>query len=445
MQIPDPDGARFDRLKSCPFEQSHDLGGIDMTVPVEVPRKAAPSRLGLAEINEEYTAARPDDSAQLRCKIPTRGAAEVVQHHRSDPQIETRIRKRKQLSGGILEAHFDSSLCRLRARPGQHFDRRIHPADRSGPANDLFRANRERAGSAPDIEHRLARPQARQVEQPLAQLPLAPAQEEPNDRIVEHRRVQDRSQGPLLRTPGRRILDRHGPSSKMDICSIRSVGSQPMAAEERKRRIVRYRTTTATLSGRAPEDRRIQRTHALLHEALGSLIREKAYDRITVAQILNRAGVSRSTFYIHFRDKDDLLTSGMRALLFGVLATDGAAPADTADRMVGFCLPLLSHIHQHRRSARAKLGERGRAILHAHLRSVLAEWILQALAGNHQRPLPLSGRSSVAPELLAHHIASTFVLVLHWWLDHDAATAPAEADRLFRALVMPVLRSATGS
>ena len=214
-----------------------------------------------------------------------------------------------------------------------------------------------------------------------------------------------------------------------------------MAAKNGKHRIVRNRTVTPTLSGGEPADRRIRRTRALLHEALGSLIREKAYDRITVAQILDRAGVSRSTFYIHFRDKDDLLASGMRALLFDALATDGAASSDTAERMVAFCVPLLRHIHHHRRSARAKLGERGRAILHAHLRSVLAEWIVQALDGGRGPSAPPSRHSAVAPELLAQHIASTFVLVLHWWLDQDGRTASDEADKLFRALVMPVLRA----
>jgi hypothetical protein len=47
----------------------------------------------------------------------------------------------------------------------------------------------------------------------------------------------------------------------------------------------------------------------------------------------------------------------------------------------------------------------------------------------------------VVPQLLASHIASTFVLVLHWSLDHGGTMSPAEADKLFRALVMPVLRS----
>jgi AcrR family transcriptional regulator len=182
-------------------------------------------------------------------------------------------------------------------------------------------------------------------------------------------------------------------------------------------------------------DRRIQRTRALLHEALGSLIRAKPYDRITVAEILDRAKISRSTFYIHFRDKDELLTSSMRALLLGVLPADGAANTDVAERTVAFSLPLLSHIQQHRRSAKARLGERGRAILHEHLRRALSEWIVQTMG----RDLQNSRRSPIVPELLAQHIASTFVLMLHWWLDRGGSTSVVEANELFRSLVMPVL------
>jgi len=189
-------------------------------------------------------------------------------------------------------------------------------------------------------------------------------------------------------------------------------------------------------------DRRIQRTRAILHEALGSLIREKAYDRITVAQILDRAKVSRSTFYIHFRDKDDLLMSSIRALLLGVPSTGGGAAPDAAERMVAFSLPLLTHIREHLHSAKTRLGERGRAVLHEHLRLVLSEWIMQTLDGSRGPPTSRPRRSPIAPELLARHIASTFVLVLHWWLDHAGSASPVEADKLFRALVTPVLGSA---
>src|SRR5262245_35421101 len=56
-------------------------------------------------------------------------------------------------------------------------------------------------------------------------------------------------------------------------------------------------------------DRRVRRTRDLLGSALVQLIQEKAFDAITVQEVLERAGVSRSTFYAHFSDKDDLLLS----------------------------------------------------------------------------------------------------------------------------------------
>ncbi|WP_280215462.1 helix-turn-helix domain-containing protein [Nocardia cyriacigeorgica] len=34
---------------------------------------------------------------------------------------------------------------------------------------------------------------------------------------------------------------------------------------------------------------------------------ERGYERVTVTDVIDRADVGRSTFYAHYRDKDDLL------------------------------------------------------------------------------------------------------------------------------------------
>jgi AcrR family transcriptional regulator len=57
------------------------------------------------------------------------------------------------------------------------------------------------------------------------------------------------------------------------------------------------------------KDRRSQRTKRILVEALASLIQEKRYELITVQNIIDRADVGRSTFYEHYRDKEDLMAS----------------------------------------------------------------------------------------------------------------------------------------
>ncbi|WP_410875391.1 TetR/AcrR family transcriptional regulator [Nocardia sp. A7] len=54
-------------------------------------------------------------------------------------------------------------------------------------------------------------------------------------------------------------------------------------------------------------DRRVRRTRDTLHRALIELMIERGYDKVTVSDIIGRADVGRSTFYAHYRDKDDLL------------------------------------------------------------------------------------------------------------------------------------------
>jgi AcrR family transcriptional regulator len=52
-----------------------------------------------------------------------------------------------------------------------------------------------------------------------------------------------------------------------------------------------------------------------LGSALGALIQEKSIDDVTVQEVLDRASVGRSTFYLHFSDKHDLLLSQLEKFL----------------------------------------------------------------------------------------------------------------------------------
>lgn len=62
-------------------------------------------------------------------------------------------------------------------------------------------------------------------------------------------------------------------------------------------------------------DPRIRRTSRLIREALVRLIDEKGYDAITVLDITDRADINRSTFYYHYRDKDELLQQSIQDML----------------------------------------------------------------------------------------------------------------------------------
>ncbi len=178
-------------------------------------------------------------------------------------------------------------------------------------------------------------------------------------------------------------------------------------------------------------DRRIQRTQKLLHEAFVALLGERPYESIAVRDILERAGVGRSTFYMHFRDKHELLTSGIGQML------DSAYTAASASRssnggILGFSLPMFEHIQRHRRTPHVRIGATGWAVVHEQMRKAIAELI----AGN-LKTLAQQGKTAVRipSDLLVQHVASTFILVLGWWLERGGRLSAKEVDDLFRALL----------
>jgi AcrR family transcriptional regulator len=188
-------------------------------------------------------------------------------------------------------------------------------------------------------------------------------------------------------------------------------------------------------------DRRVQKTKRLLHEALGSLIREKPYDSIVVQEILDRANVGRSTFYMHFRDKDELLISSIYDLLHSVRTAEPTPSRSRYERMIRFSRPIFEHIHQHRHSGAAHMGIRGRAIIHEHLQKVVSELIAEDVRKEFQ-----SGRKQdrrIPSDLLVQYLASTFILVLNWWVESRRPLQPEEIDALFRSLVLPTLAAAS--
>ena len=174
-----------------------------------------------------------------------------------------------------------------------------------------------------------------------------------------------------------------------------------------------------------------------MHEALGDLIREKPYDAIVVQEILDRANVGRSTFYMHFRDKDDLLVSGIHDMLRPVHATELPPSGGRYERILRFSLPIFEHIQQHRQTGAAKMGTRGRAIIHEHLRRVLAQLIADDVRKDFQGRRKTAGR--IPPDLLVQYVASTFILVLNWWVESRNPLPPKDVHSLFRALILPTL------
>jgi AcrR family transcriptional regulator len=187
------------------------------------------------------------------------------------------------------------------------------------------------------------------------------------------------------------------------------------------------------------KDARVRRTRRRLREAIVSLIHEKSYPAIVVDEILERADVGRSAFYAHFPNKDALLASGIEQMLQATAPRPSPPSVGRFGNVLRFSFPVFEYIDQRRHASAAKMGRRGRQIVHQHLHRVLAARIRDQVGRVQEQ----ERRTSALPaDLLTEYIVTTFMLVLNWWVESGSPLSPREVDDVFLALVGPALTSA---
>ena len=72
---------------------------------------------------------------------------------------------------------------------------------------------------------------------------------------------------------------------------------------------------TARESNPPSSDRRVRRTRSALARALIELVEERDLSRISVSDVAEAAGVSRSAFYDHYRDVHELAEDACTAMI----------------------------------------------------------------------------------------------------------------------------------
>jgi len=98
-------------------------------------------------------------------------------------------------------------------------------------------------------------------------------------------------------------------------------------------------------------DPRIARTHQALREALMELARERDVDEISVAEIAEVAGINRSTFYQHYRDKGVLLADVLDAVTQEAMesVTVDLGPAELRQVLLRYLTHVQANLTLYRR------------------------------------------------------------------------------------------------
>lgn len=168
------------------------------------------------------------------------------------------------------------------------------------------------------------------------------------------------------------------------------------------------------------EDRRVQRTKAALVGAFIHLVLDRRYDQITVANIVERAGVGRSTFYEHYDNKDELLTEGLMGP-FAVLADMSVGAADPARLR-----QVIEHFWENRRVGNILFQGPTRQLVTRALAAAIEE---RLLAGP-----PRPATSDLPAPLVSAYLASAQIGLLSAWLSGHTPCPPHTIAKAMQSL-----------
>jgi AcrR family transcriptional regulator len=189
-------------------------------------------------------------------------------------------------------------------------------------------------------------------------------------------------------------------------------------------------------------DRRVERTRDLLQKSLIDLIAERGYDAITIQDIVDRADVGRTTFYLHYNSKDDLFMSCHEAIVsqFHIGLHHPLTQAELLSPQIP--VDLLS-AYQHL--------EQGRTLLYPIFQGKDSQLILRQIRERTAREVEANLRavfnesdSQIPLEMLANYIVGAQIALMQWWLEKRRSYPAENLVRAFHRLQRAAIRDAFG-
>jgi AcrR family transcriptional regulator len=157
---------------------------------------------------------------------------------------------------------------------------------------------------------------------------------------------------------------------------------------------------------------------------------ERGYERLTIQNLLDQAGVGRATFYAHFESKDELLACSVARLRSWLVQAWKTTPGER----LGFTLPFFQHLASHRRIYQTTVVRESEVTVQRHMRHMLQELVQEDLA-TRRPPAQAHASADLATQFVVGALWSTIV----WWMDSGATLSPEEINALFQRLTFPGL------
>jgi len=175
-------------------------------------------------------------------------------------------------------------------------------------------------------------------------------------------------------------------------------------------------------------DRRQGKTKKLLETALIKLMIKKGFDKITIKDLTEEADINRGTFYLHYKDKYDLLEQRENEILTTInenieniakkYPDNFILPSDK-ETFVPIFTFIYSYIKENADFMKVILGPNGDLSFQMKIKNFIENWLLKNIAINHEvDKIPMKYITTVA--------SSAQLGIIQKWLKSGMEETPQE-------------------
>jgi AcrR family transcriptional regulator len=166
-------------------------------------------------------------------------------------------------------------------------------------------------------------------------------------------------------------------------------------------------------------DRRVRKTREALYSSFVALVAERGYDGFSIQDLIDEADVGRTTFYAHFKAKEDLLRFGFNRWRDQL----ASMPKSTAAERGAFMQALLGHAKSHAGLFAALLGGGGGGLAETEFRSIVEEVVTAEVGpGEHRATMIVM-------------LSGALLAAIRQWIDAGVKGSGAEILDAFDKLV----------
>jgi AcrR family transcriptional regulator len=187
-------------------------------------------------------------------------------------------------------------------------------------------------------------------------------------------------------------------------------------------------------------DRRVGRTRRMLRDAMMALILERGYDSVTIEDITNRADVGRTTFYLHYRDKEELLLESINDIIEDLKEQIAHIPLSAWSFSDGVSPSPIQMIFQHGAEHvdlyRVMLRGEGISKSHGQIRTLISNAAIELFRVRMEKE-NLSIQPVVALDFFVNYFAGAIMGILMWWLENNMPYPPKVMAEMFQKMFIP--------